>query len=657
MSSGSSQGGSKRNIVITVTANTQAVTQELQSLQDRIRKSAKTLGTPIKSDVYSRAEKRSETPVDSDVPLTRVQPFQTSKGQLISKEAAQSFKQGLGPQAESVGIQQGLNDLRVETRQQTRVLRNAQVRELRASRRLDKAIDNALGASGASEDPREAGGEFPLGEVALKEIRNNAKAERANRAFDSLTKRDKVEPDTLKGKRFKTAEDAELLSKRQSLRVAKERNRIDDIKPPEPPKQVKPVEPPPITKAAAIQQQIKQGKRGPLLQAGDLVDKKSFDFLKKINPAHRTNPQISDAAQVFLGLGGVLTQISPALGALSLQAGFASFAFGGFGVVLVGITSIIGAGIFAVKSWARATLSWIKIARESGFLTASSSQGMRKFSNSVSMLQKNLGKVSAKAFEPLIATLNKLAEASGSPGSGLLQFQESLASFTNDVLNSAVVLGAATLRIRKDTVATRFRVTRGPIVPLGQIKNEDTKNTKNTGPSNVIMAPENRGLYDFLTGLFKDVSKGLQEAVTPLDQFLSSLSKMERLLVVAGDGITKFAQKDVSTQLSRETILKIASHNRVQAIAAEAETLNEAARAGVLQRERLREKFVPSITGLLQAATGIVKEVRDPREPVAAAVREEARALGTLMLKLMTEGLKVNNLEDVMSQLEGVGLK
>jgi len=340
-----------------------------------------------------------------------------------------------------------------------------------------------------------------------------------------------------------------------------------------------------------------------------------------------------------------------------LQAGFASFAFGGFGVVLVGITSIIGAGIFAVKSWARATLSWIKIARESGFLTASSSQGMRKFSNSVSMLQKNLGKVSAKAFEPLIATLNKLAEASGSPGSGLLQFQESLASFTNDVLNSAVVLGAATLRIRKDTVATRFRVTRGPIVPLGQIKNEDTKNTKNTGPSNVIMAPENRGLYDFLTGLFKDVSKGLQEAVTPLDQFLSSLSKMERLLVVAGDGITKFAQKDVSTQLSRETILKIASHNRVQAIAAEAETLNEAARAGVLQRERLREKFVPSITGLLQAATGIVKEVRDPREPVAAAVREEARALGTLMLKLMTEGLKVNNLEDVMSQLEGVGLK
>lgn len=319
---------------------------------------------------------------------------------------------------------------------------------------------------------------------------------------------------------------------------------------------------------------------------GKSIDAVSTKFLRFGNSAHKTNPQISDSAQAFLALGGILAPLNQKLGMMALQLGFSAFSMGGVGIALGAMSIAAGAAIKALTAWIKATKAWITAANAAGAVTARAGKSFRELANASSALGRNLGEASANAFTPFTETLGQLKRAMADTDGVFVKVQEGFSKLFNIILTPITAATAAFLELAN-------------VIELA------TGGTENLVEVLIRSVPQLKQLRD-LTNTISDIN------TTPMDAFTKGLSELERTFILSGNALEKFSLQSAKSQMTREQQLAVARRNIAQSVVENQLTQHQGARA--LQRARDRifaRRFQPSITGIEGAATGIVKENRN----------------------------------------------
>lgn len=374
------------------------------------------------------------------------------------------------------------------------------------------------------------------------------------------------------------------------------------------------LQPPPIDRATAVALQTARGQRNRVFQAGDAIDRVSTSFLKMVNPAHRTNAQISDSAQTFLALGGILAPLNSRLGMTVLQMGFAAFSFGGVGVALAAITIAIAGVIAVLKAWTKNILEWSRIARTAGAVSVFATQASNDLNNAIQQTSIALGQAASKDLVFFTKKLTDLRKSAFGANSAFATLQTGLIKLASTV--GSVLIPALELAL---TAFNQFIAGLADTLELFSLGNA------RTGLPGMENIPFPQG---------------------PLDSFLASLSGLERNLVLSGDAVTKFGFQQARLSQTQEDRFLTNQRNRVQVLANLPEDAVEAnartlATAAAIEFNKIGEIFNATITGLQQAATGIVKEQRTERPTKAQIDRE------LVILTEMLEELRAGRSEPI----------
>tara|TARA_B100000749_G_scaffold269534_1_gene248431 strand:+ start:8948 stop:11302 length:2355 start_codon:yes stop_codon:yes gene_type:complete len=350
-------------------------------------------------------------------------------------------------------------------------------------------------------------------------------------------------------------------------------------------------------------------------KVGKIIDDFSTKMLQKANPLHKTNAQISDSAQLFLALGGILSPISPTLGRIAMQAGFSAFALGGVGIALTGVTLMAGASLQAVKLWTSSTLTWIKAAHKAGAITGNTAKIFKSLDNSMDNVKINLGVTSAEAFSGSAASINRLTSSLTEMDSGLMKAQEKIASLADGLLLAVTLPLEALTSV--DQLVKRMAGDYSLMGGMAEI-------TANIGLGN-----RTNELLMFISDMGSIMDQ------MPTDEFIDGLTKFEQTLQLSGANLRKWGSGQAMRGVTKENRFDMHQRNLVGAVMKGVMNIDEAAKVSAIENNKLfKNDFTPTLTSLMNASSGVVKEVLDPNEPGNRAIEKQLTALEAIKAEL-----------------------
>jgi len=587
-------GGNPNDVVIKAKADFSDIFSQIPVLQKALLKMAGKTGLPPQPNVQLKGRRGGFQDVSgvggfTSFPPGVMQKFAEGMGEVVR----QNFEKMLfkGEEAEDPILQQGITVGHEERLQRLR----------------EKAQE--------AEDPI-----LQQGKIVGREERLQRLREKAQEAEDHILQQGKIA-----GHEERLQRQREKGEIRLGLRE-KELGR--EILEPGPPKLIKAppaielgreiLEPGPpgkeIKAPPAISGQIPKEFRSPLPSLkgfGQGIDAVSKSLLDSIDPNRKVNEQISDAAQVFLAFGGILSPISPALGQMSMQLGFSAFSMKGFGIALGAVTTTIGLGIKALQLWATSTSAWIKQAFEAGNVSSFAAESIRSYKDSLTGLTSALGKESAEAFRGSTMAIANLNKQLASTGGVTIALQREFSELGNGLVTSVVVPVQGVVGLL-NSLEENFYAVSGSMAALRDASGQGK-----------------------LINFFNELNSFIN--TIEVDSFINGLSKIEQSLLLKGENLQKFAQAQGKAQLSSEKQFKIFQRDLVSATIHTPLTEDEAAKAAAIEKNRLfADSFQPSLVSMMEASSGMVKEVIDPKEPGDAAIQKQLVVLKEIKEELKT---------------------
>jgi len=121
----------------------------------------------------------------------------------------------------------------------------------------------------------------------------------------------------------------------------------------------------------------------------------------------------------------------------------------------------------------------------------------------------------------------------------------------------------------------------------------------------------------------------------PTDEFIDGLTKFEQTLQLSGANLRKWGSGQAMRGVTKENRFDMHQRNLVGAVMKGVMNIDEAAKVSAIENNKLfKNDFTPTLTSLMNASSGVVKEVLDPNEPGNRAIEKQLTALEAIKAEL-----------------------